>query len=682
MASGTLSQVLRRLRSLVGQQPVDELADDQLLERFVARQDPQAFAALVERYGPLVMGVCRRTLGDADDADDAFQATFLVFARRAGSIRNQGLVGSWLCGTAYRISLKAKAAAARRRAQELQASQMPKHDSKLETAWKELRPILDEELSHLPEKYRVPLVLCYLEGKSNEAAAKELGWPAGSMSYRLTKGRELLKERLRKRGVAVTTALLGPALAAFVTSAVPAALAEPTVKAGLLFGAGQTVANVISTSAETLADSVLHTIHLVKMLLVGLGVLSVVVVAGTGFYLMRGGREPQMADAGIVTPLDAEPRVRVQLSESQRIGISLTKLKDPRNPEERKRLTRDARGLTNNTRFRIDGSEYVFGTDVIENPWVREGARTLREAPIPGRPPERAWQSVLEHDRSRIRIAQQVEIVVGEQTRLYDTVLVRYVIENRDGKPHVVGLRALIDTLIGNNDGVPFLIPPGDDPAYLMDSWAEFDRERVPPFIRAIEDLNDANGVVAEMGLRLKGVEPIDRLVICRWPDNTRWGGTGKPLDWKYEPISLNPAQPDSCVVMYWSDKPMQPGEKRELAFTYGLGRISSGQGGPREQLRLLTAGASSIGRTFTATAYVKGIPPGQKAKIELPKGLELAEGQKAEQVVPAPGKQGYSQVSWKVKASQTGDHEIGIIVAGWHTVREIVHIRDKSLFD
>jgi hypothetical protein len=196
-------------------------------------------------------------------------------------------------------------------------------------------------------------------------------------------------------------------------------------------------------------------------------------------------------------------------------------------------------------------------------------------------------------------------------------------------------------------------------------------------------DLNDATATVAEMGLRLKGVEPIDRLVICRWPGtDARWGGTNRPGDWKYEPINLNPAEPDSCVVLYWAERPMQPGEKRELAFTYGLGRISDGQGGPREQVRLLTAGSSRIGRTFTATAYFKGLPPGQKVKIELPRGLELAEGQKPEQVIPAAGKQGYAQVSWKLKASQLGDHEIAIFVAGWHTVREIVHIREKSLFD
>src|SRR5262245_53123629 len=185
MASGQLGQVWQRLRGLVGKAP-EPPADAQLLEQFVARRDMAAFEGLVQRYGPLVLGVCRRVLGNTHDAEDAFQATFLIFARRAGAIQSQGAVGSWLCGTAYRVSLKAKAGIARRRAQERQAgTTMVKPNKENEAAWKELKPVLDEELNRLPEKYRIPLVLCYLEGKTNEAAARELGWAPGSMSYRL-----------------------------------------------------------------------------------------------------------------------------------------------------------------------------------------------------------------------------------------------------------------------------------------------------------------------------------------------------------------------------------------------------------------------------------------------------------------------------------------------------------------
>jgi hypothetical protein len=121
MASGQLGQVWRRLRGLVGTPAAEPPADAHLLERFVAGRDMAAFEALAQRYGPLVLGVCRRVLGNTHDAEDAFQATFLIFARRAASIQSQGAVGSWLCGTAYRVSLKAKAGIARRRAQERNA---------------------------------------------------------------------------------------------------------------------------------------------------------------------------------------------------------------------------------------------------------------------------------------------------------------------------------------------------------------------------------------------------------------------------------------------------------------------------------------------------------------------------------------------------------------------------------
>src|SRR5271165_1265333 len=138
MASGQLSQVWQRLRGLVGKPAPEPPADALLLERFVAGRDMAAFEALVQRYGPLVLGVCRRVLGNTHDAEDAFQATFLIFARRAGTIQSQGAVGSWLCGTAYRVSLKARAAIARRRDQERHAgSTMLKPKEKEEAAWKE-----------------------------------------------------------------------------------------------------------------------------------------------------------------------------------------------------------------------------------------------------------------------------------------------------------------------------------------------------------------------------------------------------------------------------------------------------------------------------------------------------------------------------------------------------------------
>src|SRR5947207_5323955 len=187
------------------------LPDGQLLQRYVATHDQRAFAALVERYGPLVFGVCERVLRHSHDAEDAFQATFLVLARRAATLDGRGSLGNWLYAVAYRTAIKARQSAARRRDRELQVLNMSTVVSSAEEEqeeWSDLRPLLDEELNQLPQKYRAPLVLCYLEGKTQEQAAHELGWPTGSMSRRMNRARDLLQERLARRGLALSTGFL------------------------------------------------------------------------------------------------------------------------------------------------------------------------------------------------------------------------------------------------------------------------------------------------------------------------------------------------------------------------------------------------------------------------------------------------------------------------------------------
>ena len=160
------------------------------------------FEALVRRHGPLVLSVCRRVLNQEQDAEDIFQATFLVLARKAESIRKQASLGSWLFGVAYRLAQKARASAARRHAHERRFAAMAETEIHPEESVDELRSLLDQELLHLPEKYRAPLVLCYLEGKTHLEAARTLGWPSGSMSKRLEQARALLRIRLGRRGVA------------------------------------------------------------------------------------------------------------------------------------------------------------------------------------------------------------------------------------------------------------------------------------------------------------------------------------------------------------------------------------------------------------------------------------------------------------------------------------------------
>jgi RNA polymerase sigma factor (sigma-70 family) len=229
MAADSAHPLLRYLHRLAGS-PSEQASDSQLLQRFLADRDEAAFASLVRRHGPMVFALCRRILHDEHDAEDAFQATFLVLARKAASVRHHRSLGGWLHEVAYHLALRAKAKAAQRRKHETEERTMtPADDPAVEAVRRELRSLLDEELRQLPSKYRQPLILCYLEGKTNEQAAQQLGWPLGSMSRRLARGRELLRRRLVRRGVSLSMAALTAALLE-ETATVPALLAASVVR--------------------------------------------------------------------------------------------------------------------------------------------------------------------------------------------------------------------------------------------------------------------------------------------------------------------------------------------------------------------------------------------------------------------------------------------------------------------
>jgi RNA polymerase sigma factor (sigma-70 family) len=199
MLEKTLADSVTLSGRYAGSLVYDALSDGQLLDWFVHQREEAAFAALVRRHGPMVLSVCRRVLRHSQDAEDAFQATFLVLAEKAPGLRQPELLANWLYGVAYRTALHARQRASRRSEREREAATLFFSEGDSESESRELRQVLDEELQGLPEKYRAPLVLCYLEGMTNEAAARRLGWPSGSMSYRLARGRELLRERLEAR---------------------------------------------------------------------------------------------------------------------------------------------------------------------------------------------------------------------------------------------------------------------------------------------------------------------------------------------------------------------------------------------------------------------------------------------------------------------------------------------------
>jgi RNA polymerase sigma factor (sigma-70 family) len=253
----------------------EQLPDGQLLERYVKAGDDAAFAALVERYGPLVLGVCQRVLRDSHAAEDAFQATFLVLVRKASTLDRRGPIGNWIYTVAYRTAVKARANAARRRIRETRALPMPAEQTMDSAAWQELRPLLDEEINRLPEKYRAPLVLCYLQGKTNEQAAHELGWPTGSMSRRLAQGRELLRKRLVGRGFLLSGAVLGTLLTSNASAAVPGTLTATTVKAAMVFKTTSVVSSgVLSPGVVALAEETLKALVVPKLKIVAAVLMS------------------------------------------------------------------------------------------------------------------------------------------------------------------------------------------------------------------------------------------------------------------------------------------------------------------------------------------------------------------------------------------------------------------------
>ena len=295
MAGAPLDHLIHHLRALAGGDGKDAPADAVLLEWFVTRRDEDAFTTLVQRHGPLVLGVCRRVLANEADAADVFQATFLVLARKAGSIRKRGSLGSWLHGVAYRLARKARVAHARRRAHERQVDIMPQPDPFSAIVWRDLRPVLDEELDHLAENYRAPLVLCYLEGKTHEEAARQLGWTNGTVCGRLARGRELLRGRLTRRGLTLSTGALTTLLAREAVAAVPASLTAAAVKVVFLVGAGQTAAGAASLKAVQMADGLIRSLLLVKVKVAAAVVLALIAVASGAAVLLHAHFSPPPA---------------------------------------------------------------------------------------------------------------------------------------------------------------------------------------------------------------------------------------------------------------------------------------------------------------------------------------------------------------------------------------------------
>jgi RNA polymerase sigma factor (sigma-70 family) len=277
MPASSLNRVLHHLRRATLLHEGTALTDGELLGRFLGARDAAAFEGLMQRHGPMVLGVCRRVLGSCHDAEDAFQATFLVLVRRAASIVPRDQVGNWLHGVAYRTALEAKTARARRSAKEGQVRPVARGQAVVDVvALHELRQRLDQELERLPDNYRAAVVLCDLEGKTHKEAARLLGWPVGTLSTRLLRAHRLLARRLSHPGPALTAGTIAAVFAPTAASAsLPSPLVADTIHSAMAFALGGAA---VSTNASTLAQGVLKTMFLSRLkmvtaVLVTIGVL-------------------------------------------------------------------------------------------------------------------------------------------------------------------------------------------------------------------------------------------------------------------------------------------------------------------------------------------------------------------------------------------------------------------------
>jgi hypothetical protein len=423
-----------------------------------------------------------------------------------------------------------------------------------------------------------------------------------------------------------------------------------------------------------------------------------------------------------VTQVDPNPYIAVQFHDglksdnkmpekSMRFGLVMTREHDPKDAKRLKRLTFDDWGRTNNTVVRIDDSDVIFGAPLrnqLNCAWKdrtemlgkdetgrdRAGLRsTMVIAPRPN-------EDVGRRDAKNVQVAQTVEIVPGEQSRALDTCLISYKLENHDDQAHNVGIRFMLDTFIGAEDGVPFTIPGSRD---LCETMQRFNSpSEVPDYIEALEkaDLNNP-GTVARLQFRLGGsYESPTRVHLCGWPDialdrfSYRDAKEEQSL-WQVPFVSMrflhdsglrrkdNSIPPrDSCVVVYWDPKPLQPGESRTVGFTYGLGNVANNESGGK---LLLTLGGRLVREgDLTLTALVSNPDRGEKLALELPSGLRLLEGENDQEVPPPPpgAARKTSPVTWKLRASAEGTWSLTVRSSKGATQTLKVTIRSKGVFD
>jgi RNA polymerase sigma factor (sigma-70 family) len=370
---------LREIRTLYALGTMGGRTDTELLERFLARGENDAgdaFATLVARHGPMVLGVCRRMLPASQDAEDAFQATFLVLVRRAASIVRRERLASWLYSVAVRTAKVARRRTARQRAAERRLMDVIRYESEPVEDREDLLPILDEELNRLPRRYRVALVACELEGKPRREAAQQLGIPEGTLSTHLARGRKMLRERLHRRGVSIGLGPIAELAAPLSGTAVPDRLVGPTVRAALVDSSGAGATGIVTTAVSSLAERVLKMMFLARLTLIvtALTAAAAGMVTAVALGLSTTAAEPPRADSTRAGPDDPGGAAAVT---TDRYGDPLPEGTVARLGTIRFRA---GDGPVNALRFSADGQTLLtVTTDLTQRLWETKTGRLLRE---------------------------------------------------------------------------------------------------------------------------------------------------------------------------------------------------------------------------------------------------------------------------------------------------------------
>ncbi len=283
MKKGSANVALRQLRTLYSLGTLGGLTDAQLLDLFLTRGGPDAedaFTALVHRHGPMVLGVCRRMLARSHDAEDAFQATFLILVRRAASIGRRERLANWLYGVAVRTAKEARRCA-RQQAREMRIMESSKPETASFEDQAELLSLLDEQLNGMPQHYRAALVACELEGKSRRQAAEELGLPEGTLSSHLARGRTLLRKRLVERGIRLGVGPMAALPQSIANITVPERLASATVRTALGYAAAGASSGTVPAAVAALVEGVFKVMFLTRLTVLAATVTVVMMVALT-----------------------------------------------------------------------------------------------------------------------------------------------------------------------------------------------------------------------------------------------------------------------------------------------------------------------------------------------------------------------------------------------------------------